>query len=497
MTPKELNESQMWFHGPLWLRDSSSPVTTELEESLPSGCLEELRVKERDCLTLSVIERGEGKIGSIMSIERFSSIEKLITCTAYVILFIDKLKQKSSSPDTAAGSREENVIRLSLPESYKARAEILWIQEAQRGSIKSDWRAQFMLYLDNEGVCRCGGRLGHSDLPYHTRYPILLPRTHHFSLLVVRRAHQRVIHFGVKDTLTEVRSRYWIPQGQVFVRQYISRCVVCRRYSASSYKPPPPPPLPEFRVQRSFPFSAVGVDYAGPLMIKQDPYKKEKQNTYVTCNGKAWVCLFTCCVTRAVHIELVTNLSSQSFLGCFKRFISRRGLPSRIISDNGSTFKLASRYLKSILEHPEVQHYMSGINVKWSFNIERAPWWGGFFERMIQLLKKCLRKLVGQAKLTYEELLTGVTEVELILNSRPLSYVTTDDFEEPLTPSHLINGRRLLNLPDHLCHTEPEEFNPDSSRQVLKQKIEIFEYYFGTLLESLEKRVFDRIKRES
>ena len=177
MTLKELNESQMWFHGPLWLRDSSTPVTTELEESLPSGCLEELRVKERDCLTLSVIERREGKIGSIMSIERFSSIEKLITCTAYVILFIDKLKQNSSSPDTATGSREENVIRLSLPESYNARAEILWIQ---RGNIKSDWRAQFMLYLDNEGVWRCGGRLGHSDLPYHTRYPILLPRTHYW-----------------------------------------------------------------------------------------------------------------------------------------------------------------------------------------------------------------------------------------------------------------------------------------------------------------------------
>ena len=169
-------------------------------------------------------------------------------------------------------------------------------------------------------------------------------------------------HSGVKDTLVEVRSSYWIPQGRAFVRQYIYRCVTCRRYAASSYKPPPP--LPEFRVQQSMPFSSVGVDYAGPLVVKHNTYtscQNGRWNTYTSCNEKVWVCLFTCCVTRAVHIDVVNDLSSLSFIRCFKRFISRRGLPVRIISDNGSTFKSASKILRTILEHPEVRQFLSGV----------------------------------------------------------------------------------------------------------------------------------------
>ena len=127
-----------------------------------------------------------------------------------------------------------------------------------------------------------------------------------------------------------------------------------------------------------------------------------KHNTHTACNEKAWLCMFTCCVTCAVHIDVVTDLSSYSFLQCFKWFIARRGLPSKIISDNGSTFKSASKILSSILEHPEVKEFMSGNRVKWIFNVECAPWWGGFFERMIQVLKRCLRKLVGQAKLVLQ-----------------------------------------------------------------------------------------------
>ena len=116
------------------------------------------------------------------------------------------------------------------------------------------------------------------------------------------------------------------------------------------------------------------------------------------------------------------------------------------------------------MEHPNVQHFMSGINIKWSFNIERAPWWGGFFERMVHLMKRCLRKLVGQAKLTYEELLTGVMEVELILNSRPLTYMSATNLDEPITPSHLILGKHLLDVPDYLCvNQEDEDYNPTYS----------------------------------
>ena len=102
--------------------------------------------------------------------------------------------------------------------------------------------------------------------------------------------------------------------------------------------------------------------------------------------------------------------------------------------------------------HEMVQTHLSGMGVEWLFNIEKAPWWGGVFERMVKSAKRCLRKMIGQAKFSLDELQTTVIEVESIINSRPLSYVSSNDLEEPLTPSHLLIGRRVLSLPDNLSH---------------------------------------------
>ena len=116
--------------------------------------------------------------------------------------------------------------------------------------------------------------------------------------------------------------------------------------------------------------------------------------------------------------------------------------------DNGKTFKAAAKTIQKVLNQAEVQQFIAGIGLEWCFNLEKVPWWGGVFERMVKSVKKCLRKTIGKAKLTYEELMTALTEVEMILNSRPLSYVSSEDVEKRLTPSHLIFGRRILSLPD-------------------------------------------------
>ena len=121
------------------------------------------------------------------------------------------------------------------------------------------------------------------------------------------------------------------------------------------------------------------------------------------------------------------------------------------MSDNGRTFKAAAKTIDAVIRHEDVQRHFAGIGVDWLFNIEKALWWGGMFERMIRSTKRCLKKVIGRAKLDYDELITVVTEVEMIINSRPLSYVTADDLEEPLTPAHLLMGKRTMSLPDSLC----------------------------------------------
>ena len=204
------------------------------------------------------------------------------------------------------------------------------------------------------------------------------------------------MHGGVKEALTEIRSKYWILRGQQFVRKIIHRCVTCRKVEGLNYRAVPPPPLPEFTVQESPPFAYRGVDFAGPLYVKMEESE----------SSKVWISLYTCCVTHAVHLELVPDMNAQTFLRSFKQFTARREIPLQMISDNAKTFVSASQTIENVLTSPEVQHHLAGVKVKWVFNLKKAPWWGGFFERMIQSMKQCLKKIIGKAKLTYDELLT-------------------------------------------------------------------------------------------
>lgn len=122
-------------------------------------------------------------------------------------------------------------------------------------------------------------------------------------------------------------------------------------------------------------------------------------------------------MVRAVHFDLVPDMSAPTFLCSFKRFAARRGLLSRVNSDNRKPFKAAAKTIQAVLGHKDIGRYVSGLGMKWVFNIPKAPWWGGIFERIVRSMKRCLRKIVGQAKLPYDELLTALTEVEMVLNS--------------------------------------------------------------------------------
>ena len=168
-----------------------------------------------------------------------------------------------------------------------------------------------------------------------------------------------------------------------------------------------------------------------------------------------------------MHLDIVLDLTTSTFIRSIKCFCARRGLPHKILSDNGKTFKATTKVVRSIVDQQDVKRYLSQMGVKWCFNLEKAPWWGGIFERMMKSVKRYLRKMIGQAKLTYDELSTAVIEVEAIINSHPLTYVSSNDLEEPLTPSHLLVGRRISSLPYNLsCQRDnnDDDFKVDSDR---------------------------------
>ena len=265
-----------------------------------------------------------------INIARFSSMTRLLRVTVLVEKFISKLKKHRIGLIEASEieSAESRWVRYIQKEHFGD------IFESIRSNKTNNLRNQLDLYLDEHGLLRCGGRLENADISEAARHPLLLPKNDKFTDLIIESHHKKAMHVGVAQTLGLLRHRYWIPHGRTAVRKILRSCATCRRHEGGPYKMPSMPPLPNKRVSETVPFTYTGVDYFGPLFIKT---KAESQ--------KVWVSLFTCLVTRAVHLELIQNMSTEQFILGFRRFLSRHGKPREIVSDNASQFKLASRHL--------------------------------------------------------------------------------------------------------------------------------------------------------
>ena len=421
-----LKDSKLWWKGPNWLQKGkeSWPNWLPLEDS-PDVSSE----KRKSAQVMLITKNEEKKVSNVVNLERHGSLARLLRVTAYVMRFVSNLKKKRDG-------MQRNVRRLSVEEIEIA--ERLWIEDVQQSLKKREDFEKISVQLgvvNEDGMMVCRGRLGNSDLDFRSKYPILLPKSHPFTDLVINDCHKRVLHNKLRSTLAELRARFWVPQGRQQVKRVIGKCHICRRLEGKAYKSPPEAELPNFRVNETLPFSNTGVDFAGPLFVKNGPGEMKK----------VYVALFTCCVTRAIHLELVEDLNTISFVNCLRRFCSRRGTPRLINSDNAKTFKAADKLLDKLATDHTFLEFLDHRRILWKFNLPLSPWWGGYWERMVGCVKRCLRKVLGNARLTRDELTTVFTEVESTLNSRPLTYLY-DELGEVLTPSHLLYGHRLSHL---------------------------------------------------
>lgn len=287
------------------------------------------------------------------------------------------------------------------------------------------------IYKDNEGILRCGGRLKNTDWSACQKNPILLPRNHDFTSKLIEDTHKANYHVGVSHTLALVRQKYWIPKGRSQVQKILRQCQSCRKYAGGPFKMPPMAQLPSERVTYSKAFTHSGVDYFGPLLVNVN-------GTSV----KRWVSLYTCLAVRAIHMEVVADLTAEECLLALRRFVASRGVPETISSDNALQFKLTADVLTS--------QYCVTNNIKWKFIPELAPWFGGYYERLIGIVKNCLKKTLDKHLLNDPQLHTVIKEIEAVVNSRPLT-VVGNEIEHILTPADFlrIDGPSMPAISDH------------------------------------------------
>lgn len=449
-----LQTFSLWWNGPKWLEKDSTHWPSSKTSTIESSHID-IQDLEQSVTCNIASTHPITQSTAIDMLQSYSSISHLLRITAickrFISNFSSKWLKRQTNKTVATIVRAEELqealqrwIIISQENSFQS--ELLSLRKNRELSSKSHILS-LNPFIDDLGVLRVGGRIQNSNLPFFEKHPIILSNKCHLSELIIRQLHLVSLHGGPQLVLGLLRKKYWVLNARNAVRLHIYRCIKCHRFKATSASQLMGS-LPEPRINLTRAFTHTGVDYAGPIDVRMS--KGRGNSSY-----KGYISLFICLCTKAIHLEAVSDLTSNAFIAAYRRFVARRGLPSHMYSDNGTNFVGAVKILRKSHESKLFQVKTQIINnvtkdhTEWHFIPPSSPHFGGLWEAGVKSLKYHMKRTIGESKLTYEELSTLLTQIEACLNSRPLAPLTSDpDDLTALTPGHFLIGDSLLSPPN-------------------------------------------------
>lgn len=438
-----------WVRGPSWLYQERGlwPIRTvyvsdqnkvpELKSNCDTFCFNTTDNKVKNC---------KNNLEELI-FNKISSFNKLQRYIAWYHRYLDYLKTKQVVSGPLAtlelARAHDSIIRIIQRNYFESEISLL----SKKGNVVKSLR-KLSPFVDDDKFLRVGGRISQADLPYDTKHPLLLPKACHTTLILIEYYHKLYMHVGPRTLHGILSRKYWIINGRNVIRSVLSKCAKCFKFRPTSIQPMMGT-LPSSRLQPNKVFNHVGVDIGGPFIVKES--QKRNAKTY-----KAYLCLFICFSTKAVHLEVLSDLSCECFLAAFDRFVSRRGLCNTLYSDCGTNFVAASKHLKEVCKYFNNQRNRNDIlngltlrSVNWKFNPPSAPSMGGLWEAGIKSAKHHLFRSCGDKIFTFEELSTVFCKIEMIMNSRPLCPMSDDPNEfDVITAGHFLIGQSMLSVPE-------------------------------------------------
>jgi hypothetical protein len=438
----DLKNCSIWWHGPQWLKHKD----IKLEQPIIEETDLEMRKKAIN-VNLNINEGIEVYKTLPEKFEEYESLPELLKSIVYARRFLTYLKEKTKNTEKTITTEELDTalqICIKAVQDQCFKEDIESLRKRNRLNTRSKLRT-LNPYLDQNNILRVGGRLCHSALDEERKHPVILSKCH-LTYLIIDDAHRRTLHGRYQLTLNYLRSKYWILKVKGLLKTYIIKCLKCARHNATT-KAQLMGDLPKQRVTPAKPFLNSGVDFAGPYQILMSKGRGSK-------TSKAYIGIFVCMATKAIHLELVSDLTSEAFIGAFRRFVARRGRCAHIWSDQGRNFvgaskELADSWREAKLElDGEVAQKLALDGTQWHFVPAYSPTFGGLWEAGVRSMKYHLKRILN-THLTYEEMSTVLCQIESCLNSRPLCPIDDNDIDsmEVLTPGHFLLTEAPITVP--------------------------------------------------